>query len=124
LAQLLDGRILAFDRQDRTPVYLMTPQRAPDGTYWPARSGTVEVRRGTVGKVSSNAASSSASLATLGGPTRSAQPSSRVGTIVDLRDGRLLLVRDGQAFILQVSPAPDGQYTTATAGVLEVQGGT
>lgn len=39
LAQLIDGRILAFDRQVRDPVYLMTPRRAPDGKYFPVRSG-------------------------------------------------------------------------------------
>lgn len=121
LAQLIDGRILACDRQSGTPVYMMQLRPPQDGKYYPARSGTVDVRGGRVTGVTADAACTGGLVSDLGkSPGRHQQ----IGKIVDLKNQQLLLIRDQQAFILDVVPALDGTYAATGVGAIQVRNGT
>lgn len=139
IVDLADGRILAFDRRDRTPVYLMTKSPAADGQYPLARSGSLIVRGGLIAQVVDPARSTTHTLyldaagnlvahwcvPPPGGAERRFMPNRRVAPIIiDLRDGGLMLLEGSRAFRLLLRPAPDGAYNAPPLGSLVVRGGT
>ena len=137
LVGLLDGRILAFDRRDHKPVYLMAKTPAPDGQYPLARSGNLVIRGGRIAQVIEPAQSTTRTLSldaagNLIARWRVTPPAGRPTTdargapiIIDLFGGALMLCsRDGRCFHLQPQPAPDGNYPALPLGTLVVRGGT
>jgi hypothetical protein len=137
LVGLGDGRILAFDRRDRRPVYLMAKTAAPDGDYPLALSGNLVVRGGRIAQVREPAQSTTRTLAldvtgNLVARWRVTPPPGRPTTdargapiIIDLRGGALMLCsQDSRCFHLRPQPAPDGNYPALPLGTLVVRGGT
>jgi hypothetical protein len=137
LVGLVDGRILAFDRRDHRPVYLMAKTPAPDGQYPLALSGNLVIRGGRIAEVREPAQSTTRTLSldvagNLVARWRVTPPAGRPTTdargapiIIDLRGGALMLCSQGsRCFHLRPQPAPDGNYHALPLGTLIVRSGT
>ena len=135
LAPLADGRILAFDRNDHKPVYVVTRTRAISGSYTLAFNGSVSVKDGVVTGLSGATVQSTAHTLSLdkqgklvvnwrvrlpagAGGSRGARLS-----VIDLKDGRLMLLEGNRIYQLKHRPAPDGEYRLPGIGSFSVRQG-
>ncbi len=148
LVPLADGRMLAFDRRDRKPVYLMTKTQPPDGQYLLAVSGSLIVRGGSVIQVVGTGQSTAHSIKHGGtNPTvsrgqaldsglvvkwrvplrgdaaRRITAGQRRASVIDLKDGRLMLIEGNRIHQLRIRLANDGEYRSPLVGLLTVSRG-
>ena len=136
LVPLADGGILAFDRRDHQPVYLMTKTRPANGNYALSFQGSLAVHNSVVKDVKGTAQSSAHTLsldergnlvvkwrvrrpASAGGSTQG----NRAMSVIDLKDGRLMLLEGNRIYHLKIRLAPDGEYQAPGVGSLSVRRG-
>jgi hypothetical protein len=141
LVPLVDGRILAFDRSNHRPVYLMTKVQPANGTYFLTSSGSLTVRNGVVTDVTSKAQSSAHTLSfdrrgnlivtwrvrLPRGAAIGTDPDGRdhrAISVIDLKDRSLMLVEGKHIYRLRLRLAPDGEYRSPAIGSLLVRAGT
>ena len=142
IAELTDGRLLAFDTK-MPQAYLLTP-KAANGSYRLSRSGSLSVRVGIIAGVQQPAKCTGYQIEQLAlGHIRLSRPTEpawqlKVGSepaagrtgghphrfaILDLQGGDLLLVKTDGASELRVARAPDGVYRQVGGHSITVSGG-
>jgi len=140
LLPLADGRILAFDRRDHQPVYLMTKTQPANGVYTLISQGSLTVQDGMVKEVSGTAHSSAHALSLdergnvlvkwrvrlpndAAGRAAQGPRGHRALSVIDLKDGRLMLLEGNRISRLKTRLAPDGKYQGLGVGSLSVRKG-
>ncbi|MCM3872276.1 MAG: hypothetical protein ND895_16465 [Pyrinomonadaceae bacterium] len=136
LAPLADGRILAFDRRDHKPVYVMTKSRPANGTYTVTFGGALVVKDGVVTGVTGGRAQSTAFIVIFDRPVLDVKwrvrlpadktiraDGKRTLSIIDLKDGRLMLLEGNRIYQLKIRLAPEGEYRLPGIGSLSVSKG-
>lgn len=135
LAPLADGRILAFDRNDHKPVYVVTRTPAISGSYTLAFNGSVLVKDGVVIDLSGANVQSTAHTLSLDRrgklvvkwrvrlPAGAGRPLGAKLSMIDLKDGRLMLLEGNEIYQVKHRLAPDGEYRLPRTGSLSVKQG-
>ncbi|MCM3872275.1 MAG: hypothetical protein ND895_16460 [Pyrinomonadaceae bacterium] len=135
LAPLADGRILAFDRNDHKPVYVVTKSRPANGIYSVTFGGALVVKDGVVTELTGAKVQSTAHTLSLDKqgnllvkwrvrlPAGAGRHRGRVRSVIDLKDGRLMLLEGNRIYQLKHRLAPDGEYRLPRIGSLSVRQG-
>lgn len=135
LAPLADGRILAFDRRDHKPVYVMSKSSPGNAIYTLTFGGALVVKDGVVTKLTGAKVQSTAHTLSLDKqgdlvvkwrvrlPAGAGRPRGRGLSVIDLKDGRLMLMEGNRLYQLKHRLAPDGEYRLPGIGSLSVSNG-